>query len=119
MADTLIVILEKTTDARECMAAQKQLEAAAQQNLPNFLVELSIVLANPKNNEIARYQAALQIKNYLTSNNPTTKLQYQQKWLQIDQTMRMEIKTNSFNALGSESRSVQIGEVRQVQSRQN
>ena len=41
MADTLIVILEKTTDARECMAAQKQLEAAAQQNLPNFLVELS------------------------------------------------------------------------------
>ena len=62
------------------------------------------MLANPKNNEIARYQAALQIKNYLTSNNPSTKLQYQQKWLQIDQATRLEIKTNSFNALGSESR---------------
>ena len=41
MADTLLGILEKTTDARECMAAQKQLEQAAQANLPNFLVELS------------------------------------------------------------------------------
>jgi importin subunit beta-1 len=104
MADTLLGILEKTTDARECMAAQKQLEQAAQANLPNFLVELSRVLANPKNNEIARYQAALQIKNHLTSNHVNVKIQYQHRWLQIDNNIRLEIKKNSFNALGSESR---------------
>ena len=120
MADTLLGILEKTTDARECMAAQKQLEQAAQSDLPNFLVELSrgeqawyllnhlvnctSVLANPKNNEIARYQAALQIKNHLTSNNQQNKMDYQQRWLHIDASKRMEIKKNSFNALGSETR---------------
>ena len=63
-----------------------------------------LVLANPKNNEIARYQAALQIKNHLTANDDDVHFEYQDRWLEIDNTTRMEIKKNSFNALGSESR---------------
>lgn len=61
-------------------------------------------MGDPINHEIARYQAALQVKNHLTSNHPTIKLQYQQRWLQIDEGLRTEIKQNSFNALGSETR---------------
>ena len=40
MADTLLGILEKTTDARECMAAQKQLEQAAQAKQGEKQVEI-------------------------------------------------------------------------------
>lgn len=65
----LITILEKTVspDRLELEAAQKFLERAAVENLPTFLVELSRVLANPGNSQVARVAAGLQIKNSLTS----------------------------------------------------
>ena len=63
-----------------------------------------LVLANPQNDELCRFQAALQLKNHLVSNNSQTKLEYQQRWLMIDKGLRDQVKTNSFNALGSETR---------------
>ena len=63
-----------------------ELEAvrAAVENLPTFLVELSRVLANPGNSQVARVAAGLQINNSLTSKDPDIKAQYQQRWLPID-----------------------------------
>ena len=119
MAAQLLEILKKTTDAVHCREAQTQLEQAAKSNLPEFLVQLSVgqlallflpvlfvvlVLANPQNDELCRFQAALQLKNHLVSNNNQTKMEYQQRWLMIDKNLRDQVKTNSFNALGSETR---------------
>lgn len=59
---------------------------------PTFLVELSKVLANPGNTQVARVAAGLQVKNSLTSKDPEVKAQYQQRWLAIDANARREIK---------------------------
>lgn len=59
---------------------------------PTFLVELSKVLANPGNTQVARVAAGLQVKNSLTSKDPDVKTQYQQRWLAIDGNARREIK---------------------------
>lgn len=59
---------------------------------PTFLVELSKVLANPGNTQVARVAAGLQVKNSLTSKDPDVKTQYQQRWLAIDASARCEIK---------------------------
>ncbi|KAE8574985.1 hypothetical protein XENTR_v10003655 [Xenopus tropicalis] len=101
----LVTILEKTVspDRNELEAAQKFLEQAAVENLPTFVVELSKVLANPANSQVARVAAGLQIKNSLTSKDPDVKAQYQQRWLAIDAHARGEIKTYVLRTLGTES----------------
>ncbi|XP_069768405.1 importin subunit beta-1-like isoform X2 [Narcine bancroftii] len=101
----LITILEKTVspDRNELEAAQKFLEQAAVENLPTFLVELSKVLANPGNSQVARIAAGLQIKNSLTSKDLDVKTQYQQRWLAIDSNARREIKTFVLQTLGTET----------------
>uniref|UniRef100_A0A3Q2PY78 Karyopherin (importin) beta 1 n=1 Tax=Fundulus heteroclitus TaxID=8078 RepID=A0A3Q2PY78_FUNHE len=101
----LITILEKTVspDRNELEAAQKFLEQAAIENLPTFLVELSKVLANPGNTQVARVAAGLQVKNSLTSKDPDVKTQYQQRWLAIDVNARREIKNYVLQTLGTET----------------
>ncbi|XP_068026956.1 LOW QUALITY PROTEIN: importin subunit beta-1-like [Melanerpes formicivorus] len=101
----LITILEKTVspDRSELEAAQKFLEQAAIENLPTFLVELSRVLANPGNSQVARVAAGLQIKNSLTSKDPDIKAQYQQRWLAIDTNARREVKNYVLQTLGTET----------------
>ncbi|RXM32669.1 Importin subunit beta-1 [Acipenser ruthenus] len=101
----LITILEKTVspDRTELEAAQKFLEQAAIENLPTFLVELSKVLANPGNSQVARVAAGLQVKNSLTSKDPDVKTQYQQRWLAIDANARREVKNYVLQTLGTET----------------
>ncbi|KAK1877973.1 Importin subunit beta-1 [Dissostichus eleginoides] len=101
----LITILEKTVspDRNELEAAQKFLEQAAVENLPTFLVELSKVLANPGNTQVARVASGLQVKNSLTSKDSDVKTQYQQRWLAIDGNARREIKNYVLQTLGTET----------------
>ncbi|KAG8566167.1 hypothetical protein GDO81_013127 [Engystomops pustulosus] len=101
----LITILEKTVspDRNELEAAQKFLEQAAVENQATFLLELSKVLANPGNSQVARVASGLQIKNSLTSKDPDVKAQYQQRWLAIDTNIRREIKALVLRTLGTES----------------
>uniref|UniRef100_A0A8C2G4Y5 Karyopherin (importin) beta 1 n=1 Tax=Cyprinus carpio TaxID=7962 RepID=A0A8C2G4Y5_CYPCA len=81
--------------------------AAARLNLscfqPTFLVELSKVLANPGNTQVARVAAGLQVKNSLTSKDPDVKTQHQQRWLAIDASARREIKNYVLQTLGTET----------------
>ncbi|NWI70358.1 IMB1 protein, partial [Todus mexicanus] len=70
---------------------------------PTFLVELSKVLANPGNSQVARVAAGLQIKNSLTSKDPDIKAQYQQRWLAIDANARREVKNYVLQTLGTET----------------
>ncbi|XP_057717361.1 importin subunit beta-1 [Corythoichthys intestinalis] len=101
----LITILEKTIspDRNELEAAQKFLEQAAIENLPTFLVELSKVLANPGNTQVARVAAGLQVKNSLTSKDPDVKARYQQRWLAVDANSRCQIKNYVLQTLGTET----------------
>lgn len=59
-----------------------------------FIKALSDVLANISNSPVARMAAGLQIKNTLTSKDPTVKEQFQQRWLSFPEDVRRYIKQN-------------------------
>uniref|UniRef100_A0A8C5R8Z3 Importin N-terminal domain-containing protein n=1 Tax=Leptobrachium leishanense TaxID=445787 RepID=A0A8C5R8Z3_9ANUR len=69
------------------------------ENLPTFLVELSKVLANPVNSQVARV-ASSSIKNLLTSKDPDVKAKYQHRWVAIDVNACWEIKSYVLWTLG-------------------
>jgi len=68
-----------------------------------LLRTLSDILVHGGNSEVARRQAGLQLKNRLASNDEATKAAYQERWLQMDFTVRDHVKNNVLGALGSES----------------
>lgn len=100
----LIQILEKTIspDRNELEAAKLYLEHAAVSNLPAFFKMLSEVLVQGGNSQVARMAAGLQLKNQLTSKDPTIKQQYQMRWLAFPQEIRGYIKKNILDAIGTE-----------------
>ena len=83
-------------------AAQHFLEQAAQNSFPELLKTLSDILSHGGHSAVARRQAGLQLKNRLTSNDETVKVQYQQRWLQLSPEVRGYVKNNILGALGSE-----------------
>uniref|UniRef100_A0A1B6BYM1 Importin N-terminal domain-containing protein n=1 Tax=Clastoptera arizonana TaxID=38151 RepID=A0A1B6BYM1_9HEMI len=103
--EQLIHILEKTVspDRRELEAAQSYLEGAAQNNLPDFTKSLSDILHHGGNSPVARMAAGLQLKNTLTSKDPTINKQYQQRWLNFSEETRLYVKKNIVGALGTET----------------
>lgn len=52
---------------------------------------------------VARSAAGLQLKNALTSKDSDVRLQYQQRWLALPDDVRVYIKRNVLNALGTET----------------
>jgi len=101
---SLVEVLEKTVSAEfiERNGAQEFLEQAAENNLAEFLVGLSEVLADTNNSKLARQAAGIQVKNCVTSNDENVKHNYQQRWRSIDEASRTRVKTYVLNALGTE-----------------
>lgn len=82
------------TDQNELLAAKTFLENAAQTNLAEFLKALSEVLANINCSAVARTAAGLQLKNHLTSKDPTITERYHERWLSFPEPTREYIKNN-------------------------
>lgn len=101
----LTQVLEATLspDSQTIRLAEEQLQKAAQTNLAEFLTALSGELADIGKTQTARVAAGLQLKNYLTSKNPTVRLQYQQAWFSFEPNVRQVIKTNVIRTLGTET----------------
>ncbi|XP_054155376.1 importin subunit beta-1-like [Oppia nitens] len=97
-------ILTKTISPNqiELKAAQQYLEQLCQQNLPEFLKQLSEILSNIGCEPFIRQQAALQLKNQLTSKDIEIQRQFQQRWLAFPEDVRSYVKQNVINALGTE-----------------
>jgi importin subunit beta-1 len=55
---------------------------------------LSDILYHGGNSPVARMAAGLQLKNTLTSKDPTIKTQYQQRWLSFPEETRAYVKKN-------------------------
>lgn len=81
-------------DRNELEAAEKYLDHAAGTNFTTFIKMLSDVLVQGGNSQVARMAAGLQLKNHLTSKDPTLKQQYQQRWLSLPEDIRLYIKKN-------------------------
>ncbi|CAF4488104.1 unnamed protein product, partial [Rotaria socialis] len=101
----LINILERTVTGSQADLehARRFLATATEQNLSELLKHLSDILITATNNPTARAQAALQLKNALYSREEALKQVYQDRWLSIQENIRDHIKTNCFNALGTET----------------
>jgi importin subunit beta-1 len=61
---------------------------------PEFVKTLSDILYHGGNSPVARMAAGLQLKNTLTSKDPTIKTQYQQRWLSFPEETRAYVKKN-------------------------
>ncbi|XP_015775244.1 PREDICTED: importin subunit beta-1-like [Acropora digitifera] len=101
----LTQILEATVspDQNELQQAQTYLEQAAQENLPQFLVDLANELADGGNSQVARMAAGLQLKNALTSKDQTVRMQHQQRWLALDEQVKRHVKQMVIQTLGTEA----------------
>jgi len=64
---------------------------------------LSDILHHGGNSQVARMAAGLQLKNKLTSKDPTVKSQCQQRWLALPEETRTYIKLNIVATLGTEA----------------
>lgn len=86
-------------DKNELEAAQTFLEHASNTNLPEFIKTLSDILRHGGNSPVARMAAGLQLKNQLTSKDPTIKSTYQARWLGFPEDMRNYVKQNVSNGI--------------------
>ncbi|KAJ1801465.1 karyopherin Kap95 [Coemansia sp. RSA 2399] len=84
--------------------AAHALEIAANENFPQYLLSLAQELANESGQDPVRSSAGLALKNALTSRDETRQIQYSQRWLQIDEGVRSQVKKSVLATLGSESR---------------
>ena len=101
---SLSSILEATisNDKGQLQNAQRYLEQAATKNLPIFLLELSKELVDQSKSGIVRMAAGLQLKNYLTSKDDTLRIDFQQRWLSAGDQIRLQVKSNILQTLGTE-----------------
>ncbi|XP_015748032.1 PREDICTED: importin subunit beta-1-like [Acropora digitifera] len=101
----LTQILEATVspDQNELQQAQTYLEQAAQENLPQFIVALVNELADGGKSQVARMAAGLQLKNALTSKDPIIRKQHQQRWLALDEQVKLHVKQMVIKTLGTEA----------------
>ncbi|XP_057303593.1 importin subunit beta-1-like [Hydractinia symbiolongicarpus] len=98
-------VLEATVspDQNELQAALKFLEEAAAQNFPQFLSALSSLLANTSESPVVRQAAGIQLKNCLVAKDHNVKQVYHQRWYALDENVRNAVKTQVFQALGTET----------------
>lgn len=50
-------------------------------------------LADGGKSQVARMAAGLQLKNQLTSKDPTVRMQYQQRWISLSDELKNHVKT--------------------------
>ena len=50
-------------------------------------------LSDGSKSQVARMAAGLQLKNQLTSKDPTVRMQYQQRWIGLDEAIKTHVKT--------------------------
>ncbi|KAI6182665.1 Importin-beta protein [Aphelenchoides bicaudatus] len=102
----LLAILSRTisSDPTDQQRALSYIEQASQQNFPEFVKQLSTILANTQNVAFARQAAGLQLKNTLASNDDDRRLVYQQRWLALPEDIRNYVKQCITATLGTETR---------------
>ena len=63
---------------------------------------MSDVLYHGGNSAVCRQQAGVQLKNFLYTNDESLRAQYEERWLNIPEDVRVYTKQNVVGALGTE-----------------
>jgi len=101
----LVQFLERTISGSptDQQAALQFLQQAAQTNYPEFIRQLSIVLASNEVTPFVRQAAGLQLKNLLVAKDAETAQANQQRWTQCPADVRDSVKQNVIRTLGTET----------------
>ncbi|KAL7672218.1 hypothetical protein ACOME3_007112 [Neoechinorhynchus agilis] len=104
--EVLLNALEKTTssDPAELRFIDGFLRQASSNNYPEFVLHLSSVLCNSEASDVARFQAAIQIKNSIRSTDPSTRRSNLDRWRALPDALKQQVRRNCLAALGTERR---------------
>lgn len=102
--EELVRVLEKTVSS--CQADQNEavnfVQDYCQRDFTGFLQALSDVLYNQQNAPVVRAAAGLQLKNQLTARDDALRLQQQERWRNLPEPVRWQIRNRIFQTLGTE-----------------
>ncbi|CAI5440286.1 unnamed protein product [Caenorhabditis angaria] len=103
-AQQMLTVLETTVsqNPNDQKQAMDYISATCQRDFPMFVKCLSLILRSEQCQSYVRQAAGLQLKNVLYSKDIETKSQYLQRWLQLDEPSRQDVKQNVTGTLGTE-----------------
>ncbi|KAJ2742230.1 karyopherin Kap95 [Coemansia sp. BCRC 34301] len=91
-------------DANIREQATRALESAEIESFPQYLLSLTQELANDNNQTAVRSAAGLALKNALSAKDGARQEQHSQRWLQVGDVVRDQVKQGTLITLGSENR---------------
>lgn len=104
MEITEFLLAAQSADAKIRTEAESKLGQFREQNLPSFLLSLSVELSNDGKPIESRRLAGIVLKNSLDAKEATRKEHLIQQWVAIDTSFKSQIKSMLFNTLGSSVR---------------
>lgn len=101
MEITQFLLAAQSADAKLRTEAEANLKQFQEQNLPVFLLSLSFELANNEKPTESRRLAGIVLKNSLDAKDAVMKNHLVQQWMQIDVSIKSQIKDFLLSTLGS------------------
>ncbi|KAF8402596.1 hypothetical protein HHK36_010684 [Tetracentron sinense] len=101
MEITQILLSAQSADAKLRTEAEENLRQFQEQNLPVFLLSLSVELSNNERPTESRRLAGIMLKNSLDAKDAARKEQLVQQWVVIDTSLKFQIKDLLLRTLGS------------------
>ncbi|GKV22051.1 hypothetical protein SLEP1_g31955 [Rubroshorea leprosula] len=101
MEITQFLLAAQALDAKVRTEAEASLRLFQEQNLPVFLLSLSVELANNEKPTESRRLAGLVLKNSLDAKEDARKEQLVQQWMEIDISIKSQIKDLLLRTVGS------------------
>ncbi|KAF8335779.1 karyopherin Kap95 [Cantharellus anzutake] len=96
-----LLINSLSPDAATRQSATQQLETAARDNYPGYVVTLSHELANENALAHVRNAAAVALKNALTARDATRQAEFSARWLALPEDLKSKIKQETLMTLAS------------------
>lgn len=104
MEITEFLLAAQSADAKIRTEAESKLGQFREQNLPCFLLSLSVELSNDGKPIESRRLAGIVLKNSLDAKEATRKEHFIQQWVSIDTSFKSQIKSMLLTSLGSSVR---------------
>nr|CAD1841905.1 unnamed protein product [Ananas comosus var. bracteatus] len=101
MEITSILLAAQSQDGQIRTVAEGNLKQFQEQNLPHFLLALSIELSNEQKPPESRRLAGILLKNSLDAKDSIRKEELAQKWISVDLTIKFQVKESLLKTLGS------------------
>ncbi|XP_037412951.1 importin subunit beta-1-like [Triticum dicoccoides] len=108
---TQILLAAQSPDGNLRSAAEGNIKQFQEQNLPNFLLSLSVELSNDERPPESRRLAGIILKNSLDAKDSAKKELLTQQWVSLDHSIKLQIKESLLITLGSS-----VGDARQTSS---